>query len=1256
MNRKFAPAVASALFAFILIFWQSHSIASGWQFLNGPTGYFSPQSVVYHQGGWYVSSNINGSSGTGIWKSTSNGLSWTNVSAGLPKPYARDIISFNNNLYITCDTAVYVSSNGGNTWTIADQGLPNNTGPYELEIHNNSVYTFVSFANGDVGIFYLPNGTGSWVSAGHIFSLFSTPTEMYSSGTTLWAATQGGVFKSTDHGATFNYSGNNIPFSSSITSIIAKGDTAYCGTNNGSYYTTDGGQLWMPIVVPSLGSPLYTYCWKIVGSTLFAGFTNHGIYATPVGQTSFTALGTGYITSNVAWQMASDGNYLFAATSEGIFSCLVSGGTWQNQNSNITRARTRIAFAGNGVMLAGVGAYSGLQKTNNGGSTWTNAGLQSQFRLFNKGLMQNNRILLPSNNSLHYSDDNGLTFTQVLTPPIPFKEVRKYGNNLIACGNNQILQSTDNGTTWNSLGTGLPAQATINCINTNGSKIYAGTNNGIYQYDPISDSWSNFSQGLSPTLSIQEIEVVGLTLIINTFQSIYKRSILDTLWRPGAGNNFFSDLLSFRGFLFGAGYNGISYSDDAGKTFRPFNDSLPVYAGEAENLFGAGNDLICGMREYSAWRRTIQPSLTIYGGLPPQVCAGDSFTVNVINTDPVTAGNKYILQLSDPAGDFYTLAAMDSIVSTATTFSLTARIPLNAISSDYYRLRVVSTSPYRLSDQYENPLSVKELPVIQWQPASQSICEGQNTGFFAQASTDECSYQWQVDVNGSGTFANISNGTLYQGTDTNILIIQGAPISMNGYRYRCLISHPCTTLITSSSTLTINTLTPILTQPVNDTICLGGGSSFTVTTQTPGNLYQWQSSTGGIFSNLTSSGGQFTGINTPTLTIAFTQSTDVNRRFRCLINGCTYSDTVSIVLNAIPLPATLPALMPYCDGAFQSLNVQYAGGGLTYQWERDMGTGFSALVNDAFHQSVNTSTLLFTGIPASFNNYLYRCKVNGLCVPDSSYSTIAQLQLNPQPAINQPPSSISICESDSATFTISANGTSISYQWEMNDGSGWQPVPTLANISGINSSTLTIADTPLQFDGFQFRCRLSSCVTTQAATLDVKATPPVVAPPIFWCHLFINIPLSDATPPGGTYFGNYIENNFFVYDWGTGYIQSVYDYIYTAPNGCTGMASNVIFVGNCASIAETEGSTQRFRIYPNPASGQVFIRNLNSSKDYEDVSIALFDLNGRLLKENTGIRLTQEFPMNIEELPEGMYLVRLTTEGQIFTEKLLIMR
>jgi len=197
----------------------------------------------------------------------------------------------------------------------------------------------------------------------------------------------------------------------------------------------------MPIVVPSLSSPLYTYSWKIVGSTLFAGLTNHGIYATPVGQTSFTALGTGYITSNVAWQMASDGNYLFAAASEGIFSCLVSGGTWQNQNSNITRARTRIAFAGNGVMMAGVGAYLGLEKTNNGGSTWTNAGLQSQFRLFNKGLMQNNRILLPSNNSLHYSDDNGLTFTQVLTPPIPFKEVRKYGNNLIACGNNQILKS-----------------------------------------------------------------------------------------------------------------------------------------------------------------------------------------------------------------------------------------------------------------------------------------------------------------------------------------------------------------------------------------------------------------------------------------------------------------------------------------------------------------------------------------------------------------------------------------------------------------------------------------------------------------------------------------------------------------------------------------------------------------------------------------------------------------------------------------------
>lgn len=139
-------------------------VSSNWTSLNGPAGYYSPQFIHYHQGAWYTSSNTNSSQGTGVWKSTSNGLSWTDVSAGLPKAYARDFASIGSELFAACDTGVYKSNNGGNTWTAADVGLPDFTNVYEMEVHNNRVYACVYYGNGNVELFYSQNGSGNWTS------------------------------------------------------------------------------------------------------------------------------------------------------------------------------------------------------------------------------------------------------------------------------------------------------------------------------------------------------------------------------------------------------------------------------------------------------------------------------------------------------------------------------------------------------------------------------------------------------------------------------------------------------------------------------------------------------------------------------------------------------------------------------------------------------------------------------------------------------------------------------------------------------------------------------------------------------------------------------------------------------------------------------------------------------------------------------------------------------------------------------------
>ncbi len=64
-------------------------------------------------------------------------------------------------------------------------------------------------------------------------------------------------------------------------------------------------------------------------------------------------------------------------------------------------------------------------------------------------------------------------------------------------------------------------------------------------------------------------------------------------------------------------------------------------------------------------------------------------------------------------------------------------------------------------------------------------------------------YQWQVNT-GSG-FTNISNGGVYSGATTASLTLSNTPTSMNGYKYRVIVTHPnisCLSETSEDATLT----------------------------------------------------------------------------------------------------------------------------------------------------------------------------------------------------------------------------------------------------------------------------------------------------------------------------------------------------------------------------------------------------------------------------------------------------------------------
>ena len=92
------------------------------------------------------------------------------------------------------------------------------------------------------------------------------------------------------------------------------------------------------------------------------------------------------------------------------------------------------------------------------------------------------------------------------------------------------------------------------------------------------------------------------------------------------------------------------------------------------------------------------------------------------------------------------------------------------------------TMPVKSPVPDEKTKTVSGRELIQ-KPATVNPCAGGNVSIPSTISGSN--YQWQV--NSGGSFTNISNGGIYSGATTPTLQITGAPSSLYGYQYRCLV-------------------------------------------------------------------------------------------------------------------------------------------------------------------------------------------------------------------------------------------------------------------------------------------------------------------------------------------------------------------------------------------------------------------------------------------------------------------------------------
>lgn len=294
-----------------------------------------------------------------------------------------------------------------------------------------------------------------------------------------------------------------------------------------------------------------------------------------------------------------------------------------------------------------------------------------------------------------------------------------------------------------------------------------------------------------------------------------------------------------------------------------------------------------------------------------------------------------------------------------------------------------------------------------------------------------------VSFNGVSTPISSNSGT--QITVTSPVAATTGPIS---------VTTPSGTGI-SASNFTVNPL-PVVS-PITGTLSACVGSATTLSSATPGGV--WSTTTPGIAS--VDGSGNVSGLAAGTAIVRYTVTS----------GGCSSFATANVVIHALP---ALGGPTFGCIGSSVQLTPNVGG-----TWVSN-NPAVAAIDNSGLITPLTVGVATFTYTDSTTN-----CS-----------STTANFNVYETPAIITSTPLQSVCVGQSASFTVSATGGALSYQWYK----GISPLADGGPISGAASSALAINPVADIHSGNDYYCVVTNVcgsASTANATLDVLPTPQV---------------------------------------------------------------------------------------------------------------------------------------------------------------------
>jgi hypothetical protein len=425
-----------------------------------------------------------------------------------------------------------------------------------------------------------------------------------------------------------------------------------------------------------------------------------------------------------------------------------------------------------------------------------------------------------------------------------------------------------------------------------------------------------------------------------------------------------------------------------------------------------------------------------------------TFTVVAAGTAPLTyqwkSGGTAI---SGATAASYTTPAL-TVANSGTSYTVVVTNSAGSVTSSAATVTVTATAV---------------APTITTQPHSVTVNDGSTATFTVVASgTAPLSYQWKA------------SGTAIAGATAASYTTPALTVANSGTSYTVVVTNSAGSITSSAAIVTVNSTVPtITTQPANQTVTDGATATFTVVAAGTAPLsYQWKKA------GTTIAGATAASYTTPALTVA-----NSGTSYTVVVTnsaGSVTSNPATVTVNAVvPTITTQPANRTVNDGATATFTVVANGGSstLSYQWKKGGVT-----ISGATAASYTTPALTVADSGSSYTVVVSDSA--GSVTSNAAIVTVNALA----PTITTQPTSQTVMDGATATFTVVANGGSatLSYQWKKGG----------VTISGATAASYTTPATTPADNGSSFTVVVTDSggsVTSVAAGLTVTHTLALLA-------------------------------------------------------------------------------------------------------------------------------------------------------------------